>query len=70
MEGKILVTGWLVLDPKGDRPYFWNRPPSDLERRPGMEVHQFTLEVPSHIPVDTFLNCTNIKPWTPPTPTT
>lgn len=51
------ITGYVVLDPKGDRPYFSsNPPPSTLDRSGGVRVFSFTVEVPDPVPLDGTLS--------------
>jgi hypothetical protein len=46
------VTGWLIMQPGGDRPYFCTRPPTDYEKKNGAKIFEFTLDVPGFTQVD------------------
>lgn len=49
----MILTVYVVVDPKGDRPYVSSRPPSPhLDRRGGeVVVYAYDLYVPDHVPV-------------------
>lgn len=51
----MIVNTYLVLDPKGDRPYTTTSPPTTLLRTPGMRVYRVETEVPEPVPVDGVL---------------
>jgi hypothetical protein len=48
----MIVNVWLVLDPKGDRPYVQTHPPTTLARQPGMRVLHYELNVPEPVPAE------------------
>lgn len=54
----MIVNAYLVIDPKGDRPYLSTQPPNTLDKKPGIRVYHYMLHVPdTHEPdaVPSFL---------------
>lgn len=52
----MLVSKWLVLDPKGDRPYLQDFPPVTLQRTPEMRVYRVQVQVAEPVPIDGLLS--------------
>ena len=46
------VTGFAIMHPGGDRPYFCHSVPSSYERPPGSKIFEFSFEVPGFGVVD------------------
>jgi len=51
----MIVNRWIILDPKGDRPYTSSIPPVSLVRSPGMRVYRIEADEPEPVPVDGVL---------------
>lgn len=42
----MIVTGYCILEPRGDRPYFSSTPPPDtLSKKPGVRVYRLEFQV-------------------------
>lgn len=46
------VTGFLIMEPGGDRPYFSHTMPAEYQRKPGSKIFLFCLDVPGFEKVD------------------
>lgn len=57
----MIVTGYLILEPGADRPYFSHSAPTDYQKKPGAKVYSFQLDVPNFIEVDgRIASCTQL----------
>ncbi len=48
----MMILGYCIVDPKGDRPYFSHSPPTDYQKAGGAKVYSFSFEVPDPVPLD------------------
>ena len=48
----MIVTGYLILEPGADRPYFSHTYPTGYQKKPGAQVYQFDVPLPDFEHVD------------------
>lgn len=48
----MIVTGYLIMEPGADRPYFCHKPPVSYEKKEGAKVFIFSVLVPDFVTVD------------------
>jgi len=42
----MIVNAYVTIDPNGDRPYISTHPPNTLNKKPGIKVYHYLLDVP------------------------